>query len=429
MHRTYYYDLTSKEKVAHEPVELKVNQFRREKAPSRVKISSKNNDGKICLALITVLLLGAAGLVALFGNQIQNTWYVMGGEEKFSTTLPDQFSGYEIFGQATGGKLKQASLGGDFRLTLTDVATEDLKTLQTIYQEVNPAVVGIQGGNRTSMGVGTGVILSEDGYIVTNHHVIEDLNWVDVILENGDVYQASLVGSDSDTDLAVLKIHATELPTATFGHSDDTLVGETVVAIGNPTGMDLRGTMTDGIVSAINRDVTVDQVVMNLIQTTAALNSGNSGGALVNQYGQVIGITNLKLMAPEGEYNVLEGLGFAIPSATVKTVVDSIIVHGYVVGRPTLGIVVQPMTMQEKVATNQEQGLWVRSTQSGAQASEVLMENDLLLSANGVELHTNNDLLELKNAMMAGEVITFVVWREEEELTVDVTVMEQQDIK
>lgn len=429
MHQTYYYDSKPKKGVAQEPVPEPTHQFRQENTPSRLKSSNKNSDGKICLALITVLLLGSAGLVALFGNSMSSEWILVGRDDQFSVTLPESFSGYEILGQMTGGRLKQALLGGDFRLTLSELPDEPVKTLQTIYQEVNPAVVGVQGGNSTTMGVGTGVIASDDGYIVTNHHVIEDLHWVDVILENGDVYQASLVGSDQDTDLAVLKIDAEGLPTAIFGHSDDTRVGETVVAIGNPTGMDLRGTMTDGIVSAINRDVAVDGVVMNLIQTTAALNSGNSGGALVNQHGQVIGITNLKLMAPEGEYNVLEGLGFAIPSATVKMVVDSIIVHGHVVGRPTLGIVVQPMTVQDKVLTKQDHGLWVRSTQDGAQASDVLMEQDLLLSANGVELHTNNDLLELKNAMIAGDVITFEVWRDEAEIIVDVTVMEQHDIK
>ena len=168
---------------------------------------------------------------------------------------------------------------------------------------------------------GSGFILTSDGYVVTNNHVVEGATSVTVKLYNGDEYDAEVVGTDEMNDVALLKIDATGLQAVTIGDSDQIEVGEEVIAIGNPLGEDLRGTMTDGIISALNRDVNVDGRTMSLIQTTAALNSGNSGGALINEYGQVIGITNLKM---QSYYDTVEGLGFAIPTATVKAVVDRI---------------------------------------------------------------------------------------------------------
>ena len=185
------------------------------------------------------------------------------------------------------------------------------------------------------MSLGTGVVMSEDGYIITNSHVIEGCGAVDVVLQDERVFQALLVGQDAQSDLAVLKIACAGLTPAQFGDSTLLEVGDAVAAIGNPLGEELRGTMTDGIISAINRDVNVDGYTMVLLQTTAALNSGNSGGALINDRGQVVGITNLKMRAYD---NTVEGLGFAIPTTTVKTVVDALIAHGRVEGRPTIGI-------------------------------------------------------------------------------------------
>ena len=164
--------------------------------------------------------------------------------------------------------------------------------------------------------------MSQDGYIITNSHVIELCSRLSVVLWDDRSYSAALVGRDGQTDLAVLKIDCDGLTPAQFGDSAGIQVGDMAVAIGNPLGDKLRGTMTDGIISAINRDVDVEGRTMTLIQTNAALNSGNSGGALINAFGQVVGITNMKM---QSYTTPVEGLGFAIPTATVKTVVDALI--------------------------------------------------------------------------------------------------------
>ena len=220
------------------------------------------------------------------------------------------------------------------------------------------------------------------------------------------------MGSDSTTDLAVLKIEAEGLTPAAFGDSEDMVVGDAVVAIGNPMGEELRGTMTDGILSAINRDMEVDGNPMTLLQTTAALNTGNSGGALVNDRGQVIGITNMKLVSTDADSNTLEGLGFAIPTATVKPVVDSLIQSGHVTGRPTLGVTVRGLYPSEKEARGVACGLLVDAVQAGSDAADKVQAGDILLTANGTELNTTDDLLAVRDALDVGESILFQADRE-----------------
>ena len=200
--------------------------------------------------------------------------------------------------------------GGDTRLTLTPAGDLPALTIQEIYDKVTPSVVAVIGKQKmsVSVSVGTGVIFSPDGYIITNCHVIAGSSscsvWISDAYGIDTTYDAKVVGYDEDADLAVLKVESdTDLPAAEFGVSDDLQVGDPVYAIGNPLGVELRNTLTDGIVSAINRDVDVDGVIMTLIQTTAALNSGNSGGPLINQYGQVIGINTIKMMS---SYNTIE---------------------------------------------------------------------------------------------------------------------------
>ena len=188
-------------------------------------------------------------------------------------------------------------------------------TAQEIYQRVNPSVVTVLAQLEGSVSVGTGVIFRSDGYILTNYHVLEGGRDCTVALDTGRTYEARYVAGDERNDLAVLKVELTGLPAATFGDSDQLAVGDQVYAIGNPLGVELRGTLTDGIVSAINRDVWVDGRTMNLIQTNAALNSGNSGGPLINAYGQVVGINTIKMSS---SYSNVEGLGFAIPSASMR---------------------------------------------------------------------------------------------------------------
>ena len=210
-------------------------------------------------------------------------------------------------------------------------------SLQEIYEKNIPSVVSLACTLRSGTSTGTGVVLSGDGYILTNAHVVDGSRYVTVYLSDGRNFEATLVGADEITDLAVLRISAEDLDPVEFGDSSILRVGDSVSAIGDPLGMEFRGSFTDGIISAINRDVTIDGRKMSLIQTNAALNSGNSGGPLLNCYGQVIGINTMKIGAFTESAGV-EGLGFAIPSATVKDVVEQLISQGYVSGRPTLGI-------------------------------------------------------------------------------------------
>ena len=253
-------------------------------------------------------------------------------------------------------ELQRYPNGDGTTLILADRPETEPLSLQEIYRQVSPSVVSITAALPLGVSQGTGVVMTADGYIITNAHVIEGAFRADVSLEDGRSFEAWLVGSDETTDLAVLKVEADDLTPAVFGDSDQMVVGDTVVAIGNPMGEQLRGTMTDGILSAINRDMEVDGNTMTLLQTTAALNTGNSGGALVNDQGQVIGITNMKLISNVSD-NTLEGLGFAIPTTTVKPVVDALIADGVVTGRPTLGVTVRTMYDFEKTEYGVDHGL------------------------------------------------------------------------
>ena len=325
-------------------------------------------------------------------------------------------------------ELQRYPNGDGTTLTLTDRPETPPLSFQEIYQQVSPSVVSITAALPLGVSQGTGVVMTADGYIITNAHVIEGAFRADVSLEDGRSFEAKLVGSDETTDLAVLKIEADDLTPAVFGDSDQMVVGDTVVAIGNPMGEQLRGTMTDGILSAINRDMEVDGNTMTLLQTTAALNTGNSGGALVNDQGQVIGITNMKLISNVSD-NTLEGLGFAIPTTTVKPVVDALIADGVVTGRPTLGVTVRTMYDFEKTEYGVDHGLLVVSITAGSGAEGKLEEGDVLLTANGAPLHTNDDLLTIRDSLQAGDSIDFTVLRGEETLTVAVELMEQYQLE
>ena len=225
----------------------------------------------------------------------------------------------------------------------------------------------------------------------------------------------------------MLKVECTGLSPADFGDSGLLRVGDVALAIGNPLGEDLRGTMTDGIISALNRDVNVDGRTMSLIQTTAALNSGNSGGALINEYGQVIGITNLKM---QSYYDTVEGLGFAIPTATVKAVVDTLIETGVVTGRPTIGITAYTLTQAMAEAKGLPQGVCIKSVQAGSDAwRQGLRAGDVIVEANGVSIRTMDELQALKNGMQVGEVLSLRYCRENGWHTADVTLVDQYTLE
>jgi len=281
-------------------------------------------------------------------------------------------------------------------------------TIQEIYRQVNPSVVTVvaQLGEQEAS-VGTGVIFSEDGYILTNYHVLEGGNACTVYFYNDHAYEAWYVAGDAESDLAVLKVEQTGLPAAQFGDSEYLTVGDTVYAIGNPLGYELRGTLTDGIVSAINRDVWVDGRTMNLIQTNAALNSGNSGGPLINVYGQVVGINTVKMSS---SYSNVEGLGFAIPSATIRRLVNDLLTCGEILPEPVLGITVLSL------GTRLGEDLWGVEVQSVTPDSAAdlagVEEGDYVVSAGGIDISSSADLLRARRQYHVGDEMPLTIWRD-----------------
>ena len=256
--------------------------------------------------------------------------------------------------------------------------------------------------------VGTGVIFTEDGYILTNAHVIAGGSECYVVLDTGEDYRACLLGLDEEKDLAVIKIAASGLPAAEFGDSDALTVGDPVFAIGNPLGVELRGTLTDGIVSAINRDVYVDGVTMTLIQTNA------------NVYGQVVGINTMKMGS--SSTTSVEGLGFAIPIASTAYMINDLIAYGEVHGEVMIGISVQPVPV---TAENGESALLVMEVTPGGPGEEAgIQKGDLIVAADGEALTKSTDLLRVRRRHEAGETLKLLVERDGKRFTADVVLRE-----
>ena len=288
---------------------------------------------------------------------------------------------------------------------------EDTLTLREIYIKCSPSVVSITSESRSGSSSGSGVIFSEDGYVVTNYHVIENGESYTVLLADERSQPARLVGSDPTSDLAVLQVNATDLTPAEFGDSDDVYVGDDVVAIGDPLGVEFRGTMTNGIVSAINRNVNVNGRTMNLIQTNAALNSGNSGGPLINSCGQVIGINTIQIGAFTDSAGG-EGLGFASPSAVGKDSVSQILGQGYVSGRPFLGITGERLSVFYQRYYRLPAGLYVTAVAEGSSAADVgIVPGDILISIDGTNIRTQNELDTALYHYAAGDQMDIVIYR------------------
>lgn len=283
---------------------------------------------------------------------------------------------------------------------------------------------------------GTGVAITEDGYIVTNAHVIYDTEYgagladsISVLLNDEKSYDAEVIGYDTDCDLAVLKIKATGLTAAEFGDSDELKLGESVIAIGNPLGFELMDTVTSGIVSGINREITINDKAMTLLQTDAAINSGNSGGPLINKYGQVIGINSSKMSASYSETSI-EGIGFAIPSNEVAQIVDDIMEYGYVTGKPQLGISCQDVTETISKMYNLPVGVYVTAVSDGSAAEKAgLQSGDVITAVDGEEVKTSAELNAKKNLHKAGETLELTYMRSgnEEKVTVTLDQAENKD--
>jgi len=273
-------------------------------------------------------------------------------------------------------------------------------------------------------GAGSGVIISKDGYIVTNHHVIDGANRITVRTKDGKEYDAQLIGKDSVSDLAVIKVDAAELAPAVFGSSSALSVGDEAIAIGNPLG-ELGGTVTRGIISALDREITIDGQNMTLLQTDTAINKGNSGGGLFNASGELIGIVNAKSSGTS-----VEGLGFAIPIDTAKPIIESLIHSGYVTGRPQLGVSMVNVTDELTAfqAGVDELGVYIAKIIEGSAADKAgLQVKDRILFVDDNEITSTTDISNIISEKKVGDTIRITVVRNGKQVHVKATLQEAQN--
>ena len=358
----------------------------------------------VAVGLVLALLMG------LLGSAIGNSLFGKG-----STTI------YE--GQRESSVIDVAEVDTGKLMTPAEVYAANVNSTVGITTSVTTNFWGFQ---TTSAASGSGFILTGDGYVLTNYHVIESSNSISVTLYDGKSYDAVLIGYDESSDIAVLKIDAEGLTPVVLGDSDNLNVGDSVVAIGNPLGEEYCLTMTDGIVSALDRSVNYQGKTMRLLQTSAAINEGNSGGPLINDKGQVIGITNMKIISAASG---VEGIGFAIPTDTVVQVVNAIMEDGAVYGRATIGITVGPVTEEIAEYYDIPNGLYVSEVNEKSDAfRQGLCPGDIITRVNGKRCTETSDIADAKNKCEVGDKLKFRIWRDGETMDITVRIMDSTDL-
>lgn len=386
-------------------------------APEAPQKPKKNRTG----AKVTALVLSCAlvgGAMGFGGSALQNHLAA-----KNADTEEAQQASVVYEGSRETSVINIAQIDTSKEMTPAEVYAQNVNSTVGIRTSITTNYWGYQ---TQAAAAGSGFILSADGYILTNYHVVEDSNSITVSLYDGTEYDATLVGCDESNDIAVLKIDAEGLMPVVLGDSDNLNVGDQVVAIGNPLG-ELTFSLTTGVVSALNREVTLSSnVTMNLIQTDCAINSGNSGGALFNLYGEVIGITNAKYSSSGSSSEAsIDNIGFAIPINSVRSIVESIIKNGYIV-KPYIGVSVEDVS-SEMTSYGLPAGAVVRSVTDGAPAAQAgLQANDIITAVDGTEITGSNDLVQIVTAKKAGDTLKLSVYRQGQTLELTVTVAEQK---
>ncbi|MBQ4104826.1 MAG: trypsin-like peptidase domain-containing protein [Clostridia bacterium] len=356
----------------------------------------------LCILLSSIFGAGSAFLVNTFSKDSVNT--VTTDKLTINQISPD----YEYDKDGNSAGMATVDIVETAADSVVEIITESVKTGSFAQQYIES-------------GAGSGVIVDSSGYIVTNSHVIEGAEKITVTLRSGDSYTATLVGSDSQEDLALLKIDAENLTAAVFGNSDNLRVGERTVAIGNPLGQ-LGGSVTEGIISALDRDVLVDGQTMNLLQTDTAINPGNSGGGLFDSYGNLIGVVVAKSSGSE-----VEGLGFAIPVNDVVDVISDLKEYGYVRGRIDIGMEFIDVnnTQVAWMYGLSETGCYVYSVDSLSNAESAgFKSGDLILKVDGKEVSTSDDIESVLEGKAVGEKVVFTLKRGE--ATGDITLTLQE---
>ena len=376
------------------------------------KAKAKTGRKLVALALCCSLLGGAAGAGSVMA---WNHWQ----EQQAVEETPEDVT-HMLMGVRKNTVIETASVDTNRQMTPAEVYAANVNSTVGITTSVTST--NIWGFRSTSAASGSGFIISQDGYILTNHHVIEGAESITVSRYDGTTYDATLIGYDESNDLAVLKVEAEGLPPVILGDSDNLNVGDSVIAIGNPLG-ELTFTLTSGAVSAKDREVTLSNTVtMNLIQTDCAINSGNSGGALFNLYGEVIGITNAKYSSSSSGASI-DNIGFAIPINSVMNIVKSIIEKGYI-AKPYVGIRVVEVSKETQLY-GIPAGAAVQSVTEGAPAALAGVQvGDVITAVNGTAVNSSQ-LVDLVGRANVGDTLVLSIYRQGQTLEITVTVGEQ----
>ncbi len=301
--------------------------------------------------------------------------------------------------------------------------TTPILSVSEIYEKVSPSVVVVVGEERAGTSIGTGVIMSADGYIITNEHVVADAQTLYIITHDEYYYSAKIVDTDADSDIALLKIEAENMSAAEFGDSESVKIGENVVSIGTPYGIEYAQTVTDGIISGIRTGVYVNSRKIELLQTNAQLNPGNSGGPLINEYGQVIGINCSKIMT-DGVDNY-EGMGFSIPTSHVQVIVNGFLSGEKAVGNPVLGLNIVYLDEETAKLNDVVEGAYIVSIDTDSSAYKCgLRAGDVILKLNGKTFTDTDGFIAEKNRFAPGDYIEVTYWSQGKTKTIDVQLME-----
>lgn len=393
--------------------------------------SQKKSTGKLVpiLAIITIgcvifSALQTVYIIRLASGEVGNMSYAQGTQSR------EEGEGSNEEPQMTASPVANPEFSLEHAASVTDPNKTTLSTTE-IVQQVSPAVVSVYvmehvGGTTSPLFTGSGFIVSSEGYVVTNEHVVTEVSEgadydIIVVVPGYDIpINATLVGTDVQTDIAVLKLDGQdeEFPYVTLGDSDMLQVGELVVAIGNPLGR-LQGTVTVGVVSALDRQINNNGYTLDLLQTDASINSGNSGGPLINSFGEVIGVTNAKISTGEG-------LGFAIPISDVADEIQSIINYGYVANRPYLGITVGNVASDAYYGA--VEGVYVAEVDPGSPAEEAgMQEGDMIISMDGVAIEMTDDIIDVRNQHVPGDEIEVVVERNGRQIELNLVIGDSND--
>ena len=365
----------------------------------------KGSAGKIALILVAAFIISVVG--GVLGSSLSKSVSGSTGNAVIYQSDTKTSSKTDSTGSAKSANTVE-SVAANTAASVVEVKTSTIQR-------------GTFFGDYVTSGAGSGVIISEDGYIVTNNHVIDGANEISVTLKSGKDYKATLVGTDEKTDIAVLKINASGLTPATFGDSDSVVVGEQIVVIGNPLGS-LGGSVTTGIISATGREIEVENMTMTLLQIDAAVNPGNSGGALFNLNGELVGVVNAKYSSEE-----VEGLGFAIPINTAKATIEDIIEYGYVKGRAQLGITaVEISDLQTALSAGvRELGVYVYSVNDGSGADKAgLKAGDRIVKIDNQEVDSYATLSKIIDSHSVGDSVKLTYSRNGEQKQVSVKLVE-----